>query len=980
MSHRHSQKWRLIFVILGVALSSIVALWVAGEVSPGAAGLGLLGGLLLTYLAANWLMGQGARPPLHKGETDPVIPQAPLPPSWEHEALTQVSRAAELMSEPAQFYRWLTQRLAGLLDLERSVLILCHPDGEGAFRIAVPAHGFTLEGVDALRAWVDAAGDDLAIQGDADEQIGLLHDEWNVVSVPLFVSARLVGAIRLSNKRGSFSTDDLRLLNFLADRLAATVENAQLYQALQDRLEEISLLYNVGVPLSGALDFDEVISRAVRAIQSMFGCDQVNLFLVDEGSETLHLHGSLPPQALGAQGIRVLLGDGIIGQVAETGELLHLTGERSGLATWSLLPQVRSELCVPLKLGSWVIGVIDAQSSQPDAFGEKDVRRLGIFAGQLATMLQSARLYEATRQRAAELALLYDATVAMSAAELDRTGVTELVMKRLISAIQVDGGRLGLWDHSTNTLVTRFVDGPTILTGQVSLENERQVEEYFLHYLLTGRKPLTLYENDPDLDRAVAQAMREKAIQSALILPLVAHNRVIGLVELTRTISHRFTPEEMRLALTLATQASIAMENARLYQETKLAVEELAALQALALDITAQIALPELLERLMMRARNLVRADGSAIYLMDLQDGALIPVGSDLPWSDIESSVVQKGLELAQDVVDGGRALSRSTGSFPVPADASEPVRGQKSITLSCACVPLRWREQLVGVLSVFRAEDEPSFAAQQIYLLELLAPQAAISIRNVQLYEELEQRMRDLELAQASLIQAEKAAAIGRLAASLGHEINNPLQSLNNCLHLSLRPDLVSEKKEMYLSLAQDEMERLIAIVNRMLNLYRPATGETRSETSINRLLNDVLALLSKQLEHGKIEVELDLDPGLPLVLAIPNNLRQVFLNLILNAVDAMPGGGRLGIATHQSDDEQVGVIVRDTGRGIPAEDLSRIYEPFFTTKEKGTGLGLSISYGIVEAHKGKMQVESSSDTGTTFSLKFPIGKTENE
>jgi GAF domain-containing protein len=426
-------------------------------------------------------------------------------------------------------------------------------------------------------------------------------------------------------------------------------------------------------------------------------------------------------------------------------------------------------LCVPLKLGSWVIGVIDAQSSQPDAFEEKDVRRLGILAGQLATMLQSARLYEATRQRAAELALLYDATVAMSTAELDRTGVTELVMKRLISAIQVDGGRLGLWDHSTNTLVTRFVDGPTILTGQVSLENERQVEEYFLHYLLTGRKPLTLYENDPDLDQAVAQAMREKAIQSALILPLMTHNRVIGLVELTRTISHRFTPEEMRLALTLATQASIAMENARLYQETKLAVEELAALQALALDITAQIALPELLERLMMRARYLVRASGSAIYLMDLQDGALIPVGSDLPWGDIESSVVQKGLELAQDVIDGGRSLSRSTGSFSVPADAGEPVqKGQNRMALSCACVPLRWREQLVGVLSVFRAEDEPSFAAQQIYLLELLAPQAAIAIRNVQLYEELEQRMRDLELAQTGLIQAEKAAAIGRLAASL--------------------------------------------------------------------------------------------------------------------------------------------------------------------------------------------------------------------
>jgi len=183
-----------------------------------------------------------------------------------------------------------------------------------------------------------------------------------------------------------------------------------------------------------------------------------------------------------------------------------------------------------------------------------------------------------------------------------------------------------------------------------------------------------------------------------------------------------------------------------------------------------------------------------------------------------------------------------------------------------------------------------------------------------------------------------------------------------------------------MYLSLAQGEVERLIAIVNRMLNFYRPSTGETRSETSINQLLDDVLVLVDKQLEHTEIDVNLDLDPDLPTILAVPNDLRQVFLNLILNAVDAMPEGGRLDIATRQLGDSQVGVTISDTGRGIPEEHLSRIYEPFFTTKERGTGLGLSISYGIVKTLRGTIQVESAVGIGTTFTLQFPRGVMEGE
>ncbi len=540
----------------------------------------------------------------------------------------------------------------------------------------------------------------------------------------------------------------------------------------------------------------------------------------------------------------------------------------------------------------------------------------------------------------------------MSRAELDRSGIAELVIERMIDAISADGGHLGLWNAITNTVETRLALGLTIADSNSSALPNRPLTELLWKSLLANRHPLALYENDPQLEPSLLAAMQKAGIRSALILPLVTHDRMTGLVELTKNTPHRFSQGEIRLSLTLATQAAIVMENARLFQETKLAVEELAALQALALDITAQVTLPELLERLMMRARHLVRASGSIIYLGGPQGDLLDAVACDLPWPDNTISISQRGQSLAQEVIESGRTLVRTLNgpSLSVERDASS-ITEQQSFALHSAAVPLRWRERVVGVLTVFRSMEEQPFSSQQVYLLELLAPQAAIAIRNVQLYEALEQGMKDLEEAQSNLVQAEKAAAIGRLTASLAHEINNPLQSLNNCLHLSLRPELAVEKKELYLSLAQDEMERLIEIVNRMLNFYRPAAAETRSETSINRLLADVLALVSKQLEYRKVEVELDLDPDLPDILAIANNLLQVFMNLILNAVDAMPDGGRLTVATDLIEEDRVKVTITDTGRGIAPENIPMIYEPFFTTKENGTGLGLSITYGIIEA-----------------------------
>jgi two-component system NtrC family sensor kinase len=255
----------------------------------------------------------------------------------------------------------------------------------------------------------------------------------------------------------------------------------------------------------------------------------------------------------------------------------------------------------------------------------------------------------------------------------------------------------------------------------------------------------------------------------------------------------------------------------------------------------------------------------------------------------------------------------------------------------------------------------------------ELLARVGAmLRIRHMEL--ELRQRNRALERSQAQLVQAEKMAAVGRLAASIAHEINNPLQAIHNSLYLTLRPTLPEEKRTYYLMMAQEEVERLIDIVRRLLEFYRPSRGKP-AVTDVNHVIENVLALMNKRLQHGRVTVVPRLAPELPSLRVVPDQLAQVFLNIVINAVEAMSEGGILMITTRLADNGKwVQIAFRDNGPGMDAETKASIFEPFFTTKGTGTGLGLAISYGIIERHGGRIQVDSTPGNGSIFAVYLPV------
>ena len=218
----------------------------------------------------------------------------------------------------------------------------------------------------------------------------------------------------------------------------------------------------------------------------------------------------------------------------------------------------------------------------------------------------------------------------------------------------------------------------------------------------------------------------------------------------------------------------------------------------------------------------------------------------------------------------------------------------------------------------------------------------------------------------------SEKMASLGLLAAGVAHEVNTPLTGISSYTQMLLQGAEPDDPSTKVLEKIEKQTFRAAKIVNGLLNLARPAQVD-RGPVEINAVINDVLSLLEHQLRTGSIQVRKELAAVSPVVQGIEYKLQQVFLNLFLNARDAMPKGGWLTVVTRDSDD--VTIEVADTGSGIPADHLSRIYDPFFTTKDigKGTGLGLSITYGIVQEHGGTITCESSVGQGTRFTLRLP-------
>jgi signal transduction histidine kinase len=231
----------------------------------------------------------------------------------------------------------------------------------------------------------------------------------------------------------------------------------------------------------------------------------------------------------------------------------------------------------------------------------------------------------------------------------------------------------------------------------------------------------------------------------------------------------------------------------------------------------------------------------------------------------------------------------------------------------------------------------------------------------------------------EAQLSQADKLSSIGLLAAGVAHEVNTPLAVISSYAQMLSKQLQGDPQKGALMEKITRQTFRASEIVNNLLNFSR-TSGTEFADVNVNQIILDTLALLEHQFKTARIRVQDELTGHLPVINGNAGRLQQVFLNLFLNARDAMPEGGTLRVATMNG--ESVSIAVADTGTGIAQENIRRIYDPFFTTKTaqqpgqpgRGTGLGLSVTYGIIQEHAGKIRVESRPGEGTTFYLDFPL------
>ena len=338
-----------------------------------------------------------------------------------------------------------------------------------------------------------------------------------------------------------------------------------------------------------------------------------------------------------------------------------------------------------------------------------------------------------------------------------------------------------------------------------------------------------------------------------------------------------------------------------------------------------------------------------------------------------EQTIEERDRELDRySTVDLSRRYTNRSAPLPVPSE--EEIRAillqtnkrRPEDELNCgACGYSTCRDKAIAV---YQGLAEAQMCLP--YLIEQLEENVGA----------LRQLHRELQDTQQQLIQSEKLASMGQLAAGVAHEINNPLGSILLYADMMLRETREETQHWTDLKMIVDEAIRCKHIVGDLLNFARQ-NQVSAQDTNLSALVMTVADELKEQPAFAQVEFRVNLGPELPVIQADPGQLRQVLVNLMSNAAEAMPEGGTLELSTRPSGTDQALVTVRDSGCGIPVENLSRLFTPFFTTKPigKGTGLGLAIVYGIVKMHRGQLQVQSQPGEGTTFTITLPVRLVED-
>lgn len=786
---------------------------------------------------------------------------------------------------------------------------------------------------------------------------------------------------------------------------------------------ELEILSEVSRITNSGLELREKLQEIVQYLAPKTGQDVCSIFLMrrDHRSICLKATVGLNPDVIDK--VRLPMGEGITGWVALEKKPVALEDAASD-PRFKYFPdsweeQFRSILSAPIIDRGQCLGVLNVQTREPHRYTDDEVTLFTTISNDLGGIIRNTQLYIDARQRAQKLTVLYDIGRALTST-LDLATLLRLIAR---SSAEVLGARaciLRILDRETGMLRVRASHGIELAQAEGM---DIRLGEGIAGKVASEGKPLLV--EDVSAMEEPFRVFSYVAPASLLCVPLGFKDQVIGIITLfdkekdPSNESNVFTEEDLQLLSMLASQASVAVENAfiydraeRLAEENRRRVQELSTLYDISYAMRRTIKLTQLCHVILTGA---TIGDGlgfnrAMLFIvnerMNVLEGMMGVGPSNAPeawtiWSDLARSgrtildfplgesdefevkdtpMNQLVRKIRVPLEDRTSLLARSVSerrSFNIVNAAEDPLVDPGLVSKigsnAFALVPLVARDHAIGVLLVDNLFSGKAIDEENMQFLAMFANQAGLAIENARMYHNLEQANKNLREAQNKLIQAEKMAALGQMAAGIAHEIRNPLVSIGGFARRLAGRVADESQEKRYAEIIIKEVRRIEKIIQDILTFSKDS-APAMEECSVNDIVEDALGLYIEDLTEGGCRIIKELTPDLPAILVDPQQLMQVLTNVISNAEQAMGGGGELAVKTFIADTAgSVAISIADTGGGIPEDIMGNIFTPFFTTKVAGTGLGLSICHRIIEKHEGRIEVRSEQGRGTKFIIKLP-------
>jgi signal transduction histidine kinase len=526
------------------------------------------------------------------------------------------------------------------------------------------------------------------------------------------------------------------------------------------------------------------------------------------------------------------------------------------------------------------------------------------------------------------------------------------IVKQALGLTRGHSGRVLLLKPDRRTLQVAVAEGQAAVEGQELAADTSPWSEAIREGKLV-RLPA------PQADAGPRSAGRTLTLG----LPLLARGDVLGLLVLERVPEAWARPDCQVGLQALADLAAHVLDNGALYRDLLRQKEELCTLIEVGRDITASLDLAEVLRRVVRHASRLLQATAASLLLLDDDGGPLrlrAAYGMGHRWQD--GAALDAAHSVVGEVLNSGAPLAL----LDIRALAGDPLTqlaGREGLR-SLLCVPMKTSRRCVGALTVYTVALR-RFRAGDVELLAALASQSAIAIENARLYRAMLETREQLR-------QSERLAALGGLAAGLAHEIRNPLHTMLLLASAMQQDGARLPTLSADLAVMRNEIERLALLVEQFLDVARPKPPDV-SPQRLPEIMEETVLLVSAEARRRGVRIRKSWPRDLPLVWVDGAQIKQVFLNVLLNALQAAPAGSAVEVRM-EADGAAIATDIQDRGGGIPEAVQAHLFTPFFTTKPRGLGLGLSISQRLIAGHRGTIRVISREGEGTTVRIVLPV------